>query len=60
MDDLELLTLAETAKILRRSVSCLQSWRLNGQHPELFRKVAGRILVHRDDLKKFIASGANK
>jgi excisionase family DNA binding protein len=53
----ELLTIAEAAKVLRVAVSTMRSWRLQGKFL-VFRKIGGRVLVHRDDLAQFIESVA--
>ncbi len=48
----ELLTLPEASKVLRVKVSTLRSWRTKGTLP--FRKIGGKILLHRDDIRRFI------
>jgi excisionase family DNA binding protein len=53
----ELLTIAEAAKVLRVAVSTMRSWRLQRKFL-VFRKIGGRVLVHRDDLARFIESVA--
>ena len=54
MPDLpELLTISEVATILRVRPVTIRSWRL--QHKNLnFRKIGGRVMVHRDELRRFI------
>ena len=47
-----LLTLPEAAKLLRLKVSTLRAWRLQRKIP--FRKIGGRILMHRDDIARLI------
>ena len=49
----ELLTLLEASKVLRVKVSTLRSWRLKGTLP--FRKLGGKVLLHREDIRRFIA-----
>jgi excisionase family DNA binding protein len=49
----ELLTLAEAAKVLRVKISTIRSWKLQKTFLA-FRKIGGRVLVHRDDLSRFI------
>ena len=51
----ELLTLTEASKVLRVKVSTLRSWRLKGTLP--FRKLGGKVLLHRDDIHQFIEKG---
>jgi excisionase family DNA binding protein len=53
----ELLTLVEVAATLRVKVSTIRSWRLQRKHL-VFRKIGGKVLVHRDDLASLIASAA--
>jgi excisionase family DNA binding protein len=53
----ELLTLAEAARVLRLAVSTLRSWRLQGKFLT-FRKIGGRVLIHRDDLARLIERSA--
>ncbi len=48
-----LLTIPEAAKILRVTVSTLRAWRLQEKFLT-FRKIGGRILVHRDDISRLI------
>jgi excisionase family DNA binding protein len=49
----ELLTLNEVAAVLRLKPVTIKAWRL--QHKNLkFRKIGGRVMVHRDDLRGFI------
>jgi hypothetical protein len=55
--DSELLTMAEVARTLRLAVSTLRSWRLQGKFLT-FRKIGGRVLVHRADLVRLIEGGA--
>jgi excisionase family DNA binding protein len=52
MDSQELLTVQEAAKVLRLSVSTLRAWRLQRRIP--FRKIGGKVLLHRDDIRRFI------
>jgi excisionase family DNA binding protein len=49
----ELLTLPEAAKVLRVKTSTLRAWRIQRRLP--FRKIGGKILLHIDDIQKFIA-----
>jgi excisionase family DNA binding protein len=48
-----LLTIPEAAKLLRVTVSTLRAWKLQGKFLT-FRKIGGRVLVHRDDIQRFI------
>ena len=52
MDSQELLTIQEAAKVLRLSVSTLRAWRLQRRIP--FRKIGGKVLLHKDDIRRFI------
>jgi excisionase family DNA binding protein len=51
-----LLTLPEAAKVLRVSLSTLRAWKLQSKFLT-FRKIGGRILVHKDDIARFIDAG---
>lgn len=48
----DLLTLPEASKVLRVKISTLRSWRLKGTLP--FRKLGGKVLLHRADIQRFI------
>ncbi len=48
-----LLTLTETAKLLRIQLSTIRAWRLAKKFLT-FRKVGGRVLVARKDIEAFI------
>ncbi len=50
--NVELFTIPEAAKMLRVTVSTLRAWRLQRRLP--FRKVGGKVLLHRDDIRRFI------
>lgn len=52
MEKQELLTLPEAAKVLRVTISTLRAWRLQRRLP--FRKIGGKVLLHSDDIQKFI------
>jgi excisionase family DNA binding protein len=56
MGEQTLLTIPEAAKVLRVAVSTLRAWKLQGKFLT-FRKIGGRILVHRDDIARFIEAG---
>jgi excisionase family DNA binding protein len=56
MGEQTLLTIPEAAKVLRVAVSTLRAWKLQGKFLT-FRKIGGRILVHRDDIARFIDAG---
>jgi len=56
---IELLTLPETAQVLRLKVSTIRAWRLQGKFLS-FRKIGGRVLVHRRDLDAFIERAKSK
>lgn len=49
----ELLTLGEVCSILRVKLSTLRAWRLQKKHL-IFRKVGGKVLVHRSDVNRLI------
>lgn len=49
----ELLTMGEASGILRVKLSTLRAWRLQRKHLA-FRKVGGKVLVHRADVNRLI------
>jgi len=49
----ELLTLGEAARVLRVRLSTIRAWRLQRKHLT-FRKIGGKVLVHRDDVTRLI------
>jgi excisionase family DNA binding protein len=49
----ESLTLDEVAALLRLKPVTIRSWRLQRKNLK-FRKIGGRVLVHRDDLIRFV------
>ena len=51
----ELLTLDEVAAVLRLKPVTIRSWRLSRKNL-LFRKIGGKVLVHREDLALHRAS----
>ena len=53
MGDQTLLTLKEAAALLRIKLSTIRAWKLQGKFLT-FRKIGGRVLVHRDDIQRFI------
>jgi excisionase family DNA binding protein len=55
----DLLTLPEAAKVLRIQVSTIKAWRLAKKHLA-FRKIGGKVLVHRDDIERFVAKSTVK
>lgn len=55
----DLLTLPEAAKFLRIQLSTIKAWRLAKKHLP-FRKIGGKVLVHRDDIERFIAKSTIK
>lgn len=55
----DLLTLPEAAKVLRIQLSTIKAWRNLKKHLT-FRKVGGKVFVHRDDIERFIAKAAVK
>ena len=52
--DLELLTIAEAAELVRAPVATLRYWRHLGTGPRSFR-LGRRVLYRRDDLHNWIA-----
>ena len=56
MGDQTLLTMKEAAALLRIKLSTIRAWKLQGKFLT-FRKIGGRILVHKDDIARFIDAG---
>jgi hypothetical protein len=52
----DLVTLGETAQVLRLKVSTLRSWRLQGRHLG-FVKIGRRIFVRRVDIEALVRAG---
>jgi hypothetical protein len=47
------LTERESAAVLRRSLSCLQNWRQDPEHPLKWQRVAGRIAYTARAIRKY-------
>jgi hypothetical protein len=47
------LTQRETAAVIRRSVSCLENWRGDPEHPLKWQYVAGRVTYTARAIRKF-------
>jgi hypothetical protein len=58
-DDDRLLTRAEAATYLRRSVPTLERWAANGTGPDC-RHLGGRVLYKLRDLRTFVAGGQRR
>jgi excisionase family DNA binding protein len=54
MEDQTLLTMQEAAVLLRIKLSTIRAWKLHGKFLA-FRKIGGRVLVHKDDIQRFIS-----
>jgi excisionase family DNA binding protein len=52
-DQDDLLTVPETAKVLRVQISTIRSWILHRRHLS-FVKVGGRVLIRRCDIDAFV------
>jgi excisionase family DNA binding protein len=53
MEQEMLLTMKEAAALLRVKLSTIRSWKLQGKFLT-FRKIGGRVLVHKDDIARYI------
>jgi excisionase family DNA binding protein len=53
MHQLDLLTVPESAALLRLKTSTIRSWRLKRRIP--FVKIGGKVLVRRSDIEEFVA-----
>jgi excisionase family DNA binding protein len=53
MHQLDLLTVPESAALLRLKISTIRSWRLKRRIP--FVKIGGKVLVRRSDIEEFVA-----
>jgi hypothetical protein len=47
------LTERECASVLRRSLSCLQNWRLDPEHPLKWERIAGRVIYTAGNIRDF-------
>jgi DNA-binding transcriptional regulator YiaG len=47
------LTEREAAAVLRRSLSCLQNWRQDREHPLKWKRIAGRVLYTAGAIRKY-------
>jgi hypothetical protein len=47
------MTEREVASVLRRSLSCLQNWRADPEHPLAWERVAGRCIYTAGNVRKF-------
>jgi hypothetical protein len=47
------LNQVETAAVLRRSVSCLENWRKDPEHPLKWQRVAGRVIYTARAIRKY-------